>query len=612
METSSLHIISSLVNFSSSPLFNVDRALKAAERARVLSFIPEHQPDCIMLNTLPIEVLFIITAHIKDAATLIKLSATCQSFKALIEEHYENQYRQLVDELILFAANCVDKSATRVRVPTPYSQEWKKLKYQALETTLPIEEQIKKIYIMGWDLLLAAVTRHHKKDAAKLMKVVLEIVPYIDNKIPYVKKLFPSDFPATFFHYLAHHTNLDHSLQLIIRHFPIEKNSPASQFILKQCPPQSLIEADILSIEKQRNASFLFYAVGKFLSQLELNIEHKIKGSEALIHALLKSSNLEDRNQDGDTILLYILLVTKNIYIEATQRVSTLINWLLEYGADPNARDAQGLNALDKVLCENNAHKMLRTIQALLNHPKLEKEFNNKVEYALYKAIEANDLEQVESLLRANALNSNSSLYFFYYAIWRGQDPIIHAFLHYLSAQEKLSLINNALILAIESNDKDEFSLIVKRLITLGGDCNIHAEGVTVLRQACLYNQEELILFLLEQPTIEVNEIDEEEEEHLLDTLMRHKNKNLPLLQTLFTRTNNAIQLSAFNKAVRKTWHAVAEAFLQTMQQEEEKAAFVAQAFDLALTQGKIEVLRSLRGKYGTFTYKRKRDASQM
>jgi ankyrin repeat protein len=610
METSSLHTASSLVNFSLSPFFNGDSALKAAERAQLLSALPEHQPDCIMLNTLPIEVLFIITAHIKDTTALIKLSATCQSLKALIEEHYENQYRQLVDELLLFAANCVNKSATRVSVPTPYSQEWKKLKYQALETTLSIEEQIKKIYIMGWDLLLAAVTRHNTKDAAKLMKVVLDIVPYIDNKIPYVRKLFPSEFPTAFFHYLAHHTNLDRSLQLIVRHFPIEKNSPASQFILKQCPPHSITETDISSIEKQKNASFLFYAVGKFLSQLELNIENKIKGSEALIHALLKSSNLKDRDQNGNTILLHILLVTKNAYIEATRRVYTLVKLLLDHGADPNARNAQGFNALDKALCENNAHKMLRTIQALLNHPKLEKEFNNKVEYALYKAIEANDLDQVESLLRANALNSNSSLYSFYYAIWRGQDPIIHAFLHYLSAQEKLSLINNALILAIESNDKDEFSLIVKRLITLGGDCNVHAEGVTVLRQACLYNQEELILFLLEQPTIEVNEIDEEEEEHLLDTLMRHKNKNLPLLQTLFTRTNNAIQLSAFNKAVKKTWHALAEAFLQTMQ-EEEKAAFVAQAFDLALTQGKIGVLRSLRGKYGTFTYKRKRDEPQ-
>jgi ankyrin repeat protein len=540
-------------------------------RSLVINALPFQQPNSLLAN-LPLEIILSIIKEIKDPATFFTLNATCQGLKAMVEESYKDQSKQFIKELIAFITTRPiedENEKVVIDIPAPYTQEWNKLRYNALHLALLATEKIKKIYITAWDLLLQPVVWENKQDIVILMRRLLKVTPYINQPEKYATLLFTT-FPKVLFTKMGL-LQLDDCLQLVTKHFLIEEDSPAYQFIAERFPPHAINLTTMRYIQYDHYPSFMFYAANYFLELVERD-DNTFTAHELPLSTLLSTKyDLEQTDKKGQTVLLYVLGAEDNHWLESDQ-LYRLVNVLLEYKANYNARDHYGntpliyvceygeaallslllkcpdidvnaknhagKNALQIVLGQSASSKLemllqhpqldititneqelnplayavecgtLTIIKALLLHPQMNKEWlKEQAIYEIYAAIESDALEQVQALLTHPHIIHSATHYFaFNYALWQGRESVVKAFLTNVNPQEKNDFINQALALVTTRCEREEFSLMVQRLIELGADCNLHdVGGMTALMKACRDEQKTLVHFLLQHPEIDVN-----------------------------------------------------------------------------------------------------------
>jgi ankyrin repeat protein len=208
--------------------------------------------------------------------------------------------------------------------------------------------------------------------------------------------------------------------------------------------------------------------------------------------------NVNASNYKGETAL----------HIAIAQNQLTQVTALLQHPhIDINIVDKEDRNLLDYAFLSFQ----FKVLQTLLLHPKFDKgQLDREKLFLFLDAIESDQIEVVKSLLQElqegdEVVDYGTRLGAFVYALWRGKEEMITLFLESLAPQEKYVFLNKSLLLVIDKFNPADFSLLTKRLVELGADVNTQTERSTALMRAGMEEQEELILFLLQQPEIDVN-----------------------------------------------------------------------------------------------------------
>jgi ankyrin repeat protein len=397
-------------------------SLQTVERALSLCTLRDQQPNCEIINTLPVGVLLLILRHLADE--LPNLRIICKGFKSLVEESYKDQADCFITELAaptlhhLSVNKTVELKDLRLMLPTPYQNRWKTLRYAPLNAHLTIEEQIKKIYITAWDLLLQLVIHEEQEQAIKLIRVLLAIIPYVnqchkdteygliwansghktDKTQAYAAQLFSNGFPTTFFDQLVYQGGLNSALMLVIKHFSITEASLAHQFIIHYLADAFISLDDIINIQRGVYRDFLFYAVQRAIIAKSDKIVERAD-NKLLQRLLARSYNLEGKDEIGQTILLFALnnQSTKFYYNDPSYRRYFTVKLLIAHGANYNATDHYGNTALMSA-CKYHSEALL---DLLLEQPDINiNAINDQGKTALHQAIALNKQLAITRLLQ--------------------------------------------------------------------------------------------------------------------------------------------------------------------------------------------------------------------
>jgi ankyrin repeat protein len=562
----------------------------------------------ITFMALPAEVLAYIMYKVDNP---IMLSMACRTLHALYQEVlvYEPHERQ-VHKLIYSLPNLnitalreklarlsTDREC-RVVIPEVDTPEWLQLKYNRQYVRGPLD-MVKDTYMMAWELLLHPRAIHNQAYASELMRLILELVHYVDAN-QYVAQLFAGNFPQDFFAQLAD-VHLDRCLRIVANYFPIEKNSPAYAFFLQQSP---LIDrVGYYFYYDKAQPSLLFFVIEKLIpSGMFEEDQEKLKIYAALLQLLLtRGCDLEQSNEQGETALLYMLrlaskLISRNSCGKSlvTERLFELVNLLLEKGANCSATTKQGDNILSYAI----QTYCLTLIKHLLCLAQLDEQLikEHKVS-ALFLAIAADDLTMVKALLGQFTLYDDIRICAFLYTLWCKKDDMAEemadAFLGNITAEERYHFVNRALKYTIEHCLPEEFGKLVLLLLQYGANCNMadRVDGTTALMQACAYQQEELVKLLLQQPGIQLNIADQCGKAALHYAIDAG---SLSIIQALLVI--NKLSLSnlhiAFNYALEEGQDEVAGMLSATV--EDDVSAFIAEALNLALSKGQQEIVALL------------------
>jgi ankyrin repeat protein len=491
----------------------------ATERDTVAASILEQQIEATKITwvNLPIEVLVCIMQKINDPISILMLSTTCQKFRAIYQDDrvYEAQERRhhlLMYNLTTpalsnkFCAQVTKKSSIAMLgnmvIPAPNTAEWQKLRDQPLETHLIDEASskawVKNLYITVWDLLLQPEVMTNQLLAAELMKLLLYVVPHISNAEAYVATVLGKDFPDALFAQLAD-IHLDRCIQVVAKHFPIDRNSPAYEFIVTQLPatlncPSNLIE----DIKAGKVDSILFYCVKSIETHFPNELGTRAR-TDLLDMLFSRGCDINQTDQAGQTILHHL----SNSGLILDQTILTLLQTLLQHPSiDVNAKNAQDESVLDTAVKQGQ----LQVIEALLQHAHLN---INTCKYqdisALYFAIQHNVLYLVQNLLITSKITLETLLSAFNYTVWKRQDEMVNLFLQTMSEQEQVSFISQAFTLAGEKRYLQKAGYrqgaykLVKILFQHGTHDDVpHEAARTLFVWACEDNEEEVVSLLLQ------------------------------------------------------------------------------------------------------------------
>jgi ankyrin repeat protein len=423
------------------------------------------------------------------------------------------------------------KQVFKIVIPKPDTPEWRQLKnYPLAPESYSVAECVKQTYIMAWDLLLHINIRNDRLQTSELMRLILELVHYVDAD-QYVAQLFGNDFPWGFFDQLAE-VHLDRCLRLVAKYFPIKENSPAyvaKYFPIKENSPayeffllQSPLIANVPYMEAgdyypvgcgcpslNQQPSLLFLVMESFICETFFTNDQAIHEEYGALLQLLftRGCDLEQINEKGETALLYLLKKGGELGRSVNkERLDKLVNLLFEKGANYNVMTKQGDNVLTyaiQTLC-------WPLVKKLLHHPQLDRHLiKQQATSALCLAIEYDDVMTVKALLSQSSID-RTHVPVFLYMLWRKKDDMaddmVNAFLHKMTTQEKKIWVNEALFYTISHFSPEEFEVLVPLLLQHGADCNTSTGcDETALMRACDYQQEELVKLLLQQPHIEVN-----------------------------------------------------------------------------------------------------------
>jgi ankyrin repeat protein len=531
----------------------------------------------ITFMALPAEVLAYIMYKVDNP---IMLSMACRTLHALYQEAsvykpHERQAHKLIyslpnlniDALREKLASLPTEKECRVMIPAPDTPEWLQLKYNRQYVRGPLD-MVKDAYIMAWELLLQPGAINDCAYASELMRLILELVHYVDAD-QYVMQLFDGNFPQDFFEQLAQ-IDLDRCLRLVANYFDIEKNSPAYAFFLRQFSLITSVDycAELSYFLKEynwtlkKNASLLFWIIEKFTYQFFIEQHTKNKEYETLLDLLLTyGCDLEQSNEDGETALLYLLKKASKLKNEKSLAKTQLFDWvnlLLEEGANCNARTKQGENILTYAV--QTYH--LPLIEHLLCYPDMDKQLVKKHEVsALLFAIAIDDLPTVKTLLGQLTFYNNNRICAFLYTLWCkkddiAEDEIANPFLINITAEEKNEFVNQALSDPTKYCSPEKFPELVS-LLQYDANCNtrVAMSGMNILTQDFDYRQEALVKSLLQQPNAKT----------LLGQPTFYNNIRIcAFLYTLWCKKGNMAE-------------QMADAFLSNITAEE-KNAFVTQA----------------------------------
>jgi hypothetical protein len=226
--------------------------------------------------------------------------------------------------------------------------------------------------------------------------------------------------------------------------------------------------AGIAMIDRGYARSLLFY-VGQFFYSHGPGVTgpapevYRNEVPKALLQKLFdKGCDLEQINQNEETVLIYVMLIagllrTKNDFYDIpyeyrpttdtkynAERTAYLVQRLLQQGANCNARDKKNNTPLI-IACQ---YKLEKLVPLLLQYPVEVDARNNDGLSALDYAITNGNLAAIEALLKKSEYYT--LLFAFRHAILLGKDEVFSTFLHNIDAQEKREFIQQAFTLAIE------------------------------------------------------------------------------------------------------------------------------------------------------------------
>ena len=240
-----------------------------------------------------------------------------------------------------------------------------------------------------------------------------------------------------------------------------------------------------------------------------------IEENKAIIRLLIKrGADLRLKNKKGltaldmtrdESIKDFIKEIIKNKFLKAflDGNKDEVLEWL-KYGADVNARDAQGVPALMIAVEEGNRD----LVKLLLNEGAKVDEANPYGLTALMWAAIEGHVDIVQSLLDAGADVNKKSFdrgeTVLMWAARYGSLPIVEILLKKGAlVDEKDNDGKTALLYAVEEGDNPD---IVKVLIDEGADVNIkYLDGRSLLITAGALNKEAIMKQLLEREDIDVN-----------------------------------------------------------------------------------------------------------
>ncbi|WP_039378526.1 ankyrin repeat domain-containing protein, partial [Parachlamydia acanthamoebae] len=435
----------------------------------------------------------------------------------------------------------------------------------------------------------------NRPQASELMRLLLDLLPYISNAQGYAKKLFSTGFPQETLTQLVD-IHLDRGLQLVIKHFPFRPNSPICQFIVAQLPPALEIQSYLVSaLDKGEIESFLFYAVKNFYRFDPKSTPRSLiihKQFNALLNTLFaKGCDIGKYNSQGQTVLAYALDCIHWEKDEDWQkdRLCELVEILINAGANCNYVTNEG-NTFLMMACRYKKPELvslliqqpqiavnaknifdlsalsfavddLAVLQALLQHPEIDVNIkNHDGESLLYDAVRENKLETVQALRahqpRFDDLNK--------------RDMKGKSLLDYVMKKNNLPLLEVLL----------QYAKIDVNKINARG-------GYNPLHYAVEKRNLPLIQRLLQHPTIDVNAKDKDGNSVLEYVL---ESRHLPLIENFFTSTIDLdARLFIFNTLILRGQSKVCIGLLQTMD-ESQHETFINQALARARQENRLSV----------------------
>jgi hypothetical protein len=292
--------------------------------------------------TMPNEIWSFIFSKVAIASDLINLSSTCQHLhnvylndstsKLKKYQHYALLHNLATPELHQQLYNkVINRDWGKITLPDKDTEEWQKLIEQPLDPKLRGEAYgvalIKKLCIVGWDLLLQPKVLENHSLASGLMRLLVDLARHIRYPEVYVDKLFPKGFDEKLFHQLAN-IHVDRCIQLVAKYFPFQEHSAAHAFLSEQFR--------LMGIEEQFNF-FIGIKRGVLPSALYASAQlGEQKGVDRLLRRLAPECDLEQRNVRGVTVLLFAS------YMQEPEIILPLI----KHGADYNTADYEGYTPL--------------------------------------------------------------------------------------------------------------------------------------------------------------------------------------------------------------------------------------------------------------------------
>jgi ankyrin repeat protein len=350
-------------------------------------------PQISSLLNLPPELLTNLIKHVDNPLDTINLRMTCHKLSGMaFSQHLEN---------------FINKSALALL---------EKIKYPT--TVIKEQKKVESTYRSAWTYLLqitdnrTALKTKEQAQASELMKILIALRPYITNVEKYIAKLFPDGFPTKLFSLLANEVHLDRCVQLVLRHFPISKETPeVATFIMSECPPlKNLTRSyDILfAIQEGKYPSLLFCIVENFIV-----FDHQKYGTHRnALRSLLtllfeRGCDLEQTNSKGQTVLISAVSLAAHSkdrkVVYNNQSIHEIISLLLEKGANCNARDREGFTPL-MIACNSGQEEV---VKLLINQPGIEINAVNEMEDS-YTALDyaiPHNLSIIQTLLRQQSTN---------------------------------------------------------------------------------------------------------------------------------------------------------------------------------------------------------------
>jgi ankyrin repeat protein len=567
---------------------------------------------------LPDEILGYLIKKIKDPIRIIHFSSTCRQAYRGYQWQYKMQERQthtlaynlatpaLCKKLYLKLISITD---IKIDIPTPYTEkeERKKLRDILIDAELTAEARqivlLQKIYVIAWDLLLQPEVLENQSQASELIKILLDLLPHINNAQDYATHLFNDALFFKVFDLLAQR-HLDRCLQMIVRYFDLNK---AHEFITAQKnTPNALLskglalidQAILEEVKEGGYPSFLHYALVSFL---DLPID-RYEDINNLLNILFdQGCDLEQRNEEGETALIYLMRLAQDF---PKKWFGYLITRLIEQGADCNAQDKNG-NTILMMITPIIMRRHKDVILTLLQNLQIDvNAINNQGNSALHIAIQRHNLSLAEAFLKHEGIKLNASnnqgWTILMYASMR-DFFLVQTLLEY--EEIGLNAINHegntALHLAVETHNLSSVQVLLQHLKI---DVNIrNNQGKSALAMAIEAQNLPVMEILLKREDIEVNA-----EMTLNDKVLRFviQRSTSSLMQALLTRfiLSPHSRLLNFIYAVSLEKDDMANAFLQDMDSQE-KAKFIEQALEIAETRGELNVVDRLYNKYGATSY---------
>jgi hypothetical protein len=509
-----LHKLNPITQFTQAPstFITTDNPQISAGQGSVTAALPRPTNQWI---TLPPEIWTLIFNKMAITSDPINLSNTCQFLYHIYQREVSEKKRQRQHDTLIHNLTTpklhqqlyhkvINRGWGEQVLPRQGTEEWEKCLTQPLDSKLRGEDYcmalIKKLCIVGWDLLLTPQVLNNRLLVADLMRLLGDLSHHIQYPEVYVKRLFPYGFDWEFFHHLTY-IHLDRCIQLVARYFPVDKDSAAHEFTARQvgfdkpivyCErpledevisllqhlktgswPSVLYSCAVTTLGTQVNRIRILLKQGCDLEQRDMEGQTALHqacryGDFDTIRLLLEhGADCNATDNRGDTPLIILMSITYQfnkidlflalpdidvntsnnegktaLHKAAQQRYSELIEALLKHPAiDVNLKTYKGFSALDYAI----DHLHFTNLQHLLCHPKIDTSASQcPLLSALYFAIEHHSLSGVEGLLPA-VQGRDNHVVAFNYAVWRQKDDVAALFLQNMDEQNRRIFVRQAL-----------------------------------------------------------------------------------------------------------------------------------------------------------------------